>query len=110
MSAHFPGAMEPSSWSIWKHWAQLMVTIWIAVTGSMPSCNALRMMWSRWPSWIRVSGWASSDTRQANRVSTLCSVMAFATWCRSCQAEPSRSWAYIPRRILARASSARVDS
>ena len=32
MSAHLPGAMEPKSWSIWKHCAQLMVTIWMAVT------------------------------------------------------------------------------
>lgn len=29
MSAHLPGAMEPSSWSSRKHWAQLSVAIWM---------------------------------------------------------------------------------
>ena len=65
MSAHFPGAMEPRSWSIWKHWAQLMVTIWMAVTGSMPSSTAVRTMWSRWPSATSVWGCVSSLTRTA---------------------------------------------
>ena len=54
MSAHLPGAIEPSSWSSWKHWAQLIVTIWIAVIGSTPKETARRTMWSRWPSLTRV--------------------------------------------------------
>ena len=44
MSAHLPGAMEPSSWSIWKHWAQLMVTIWMAVHRVDPHSTAVRTM------------------------------------------------------------------
>ncbi len=52
----------------------------------------------------------SSEIRHAKRVSTLFSVMLLDTSFKSCHAEPSRNMAYMPRRILARASSALVDS
>ena len=46
----------------------------------------------------------------AKRVSISCSRIERLTSCRSCQAEPSRNIAYMPRRIFASASSMRVDS
>ncbi len=88
MSAHLPGVIEPMSWSSWKHCAQLMVTIWMAVIASIPRLTAVRTMWSRCPSLTRVCGCASSDTSIAKRESTSCSVMALASVGRSFQAEP----------------------
>ena len=44
ISAHLPGVMEPSSLSMRKQVAVLMVIIWMARTTSMPHSTALRRM------------------------------------------------------------------
>ena len=80
--------MEPKSWSIWKHCAQLMVTIWMAVTASIPSPTATRTMWSRCPSATSVCGCVSSLTSVAKRVSMSFASTASASTGRSFQAEP----------------------
>ena len=105
MSAHRPGAIEPTSWRRPMYSAALTVASWMASSGSRPAAIAVRTAWLRCPVASSVSGCMSSVTSSAWRLSTPSSVRTFTHSATSCHALPSRNWTHMPARSLASASS-----
>ena len=109
-SARRPGAIEPSSRSMPKWVAVLIVAICSATSGSSPQAIACRTTRSMCPSCTSVPEWQSSVQRMKPRGSSPFSVTAVICAATSYQAEPSRSIARIPCRTRAIASASRVPS